>query len=86
MANHKSAEKRNRQSIKKRALNRAAKSKARTQIKKLRTAIEANEKENAVQLLSKVQSLLGKLSKSPAMDKKTASRLTSRLAGQVSRI
>ena len=83
MANHKSAEKRNRQSIKKRASNRAAKSKTRTSIKKLREAIEAKNKDAALGLLKEVQSNLGKLSKSSAMKLKTASRSTSRLAKQV---
>ena len=39
MPNHKSAEKRVRQTIKKTAVNRANRSSLRTQIKKLRTAL-----------------------------------------------
>lgn len=83
MANHKSAEKRNRQTIEKRARNRAAKTRVRTAVKKLRTAIEAKDKKTATELLPTVQSLLGKLSKSSAMKSKTSSRRTSRLASQV---
>lgn len=83
MANHKSAEKRNRQTIEKRARNRAAKTRMRTAVKKLRTAIEEKDKKTATELLPTVQSLLGKLSKSSAMKSKTSSRRTSRLASQV---
>ena len=61
MANHKSSEKRNRQTIKKRAVNRAADSKVKTFIKKLRTSIEEKDKAAAVVLMKEVQSLLAKL-------------------------
>ena len=86
MANHKSAEKRKRQDAKKRMANRAAKSTARTSIKKLRLAIDGKDKEAAQSLLREVQSRLGKLSKSSKMKLKTASRRTSRLAQQVSQL
>lgn len=86
MANHKSAAKRNRQAIKKTALNRSKRSKVRTSIKKLRTAIQEKNKDVAQKQLVEVQSLLGKLAKSSAMKKQTASRKTARLASQVAKL
>ncbi len=83
MANHKSAEKRNRQSEDRRERNKTKTSKTRTQVKALRTAIASGDKEAASTLLLKVQSLFGKLSKTSAMRKDTAARKTSRLASQV---
>jgi small subunit ribosomal protein S20 len=44
MANHKSAEKRVRQNIKRNAINRSNRGRLRTQIKKLRTALTAHDK------------------------------------------
>lgn len=86
MANHKSAAKRNRQAIKKTALNRAKRSRVRTSIKSLRTAIQEKNKEAAEKQLVEVQTLLGKLAKSSAIKKQTASRKTSRLASQVAKL
>tara|TARA_Y100000768_G_C23989813_1_gene691554 strand:- start:101 stop:361 length:261 start_codon:yes stop_codon:yes gene_type:complete len=86
VANHKSAKKRIRQSEKRRVNNKWKTTRVRTQIKKLRTAIEEKDKDTATTLLTRVQSMLGKLAKSSAMDKATASRKTSRLASQVSKL
>ena len=86
MANHKSAKKRSRQTVKRNLVNKIKKSKTRTAIKKLRAAISENNKKTATELLTIVQSLLGKLSKSSAMKNNTASRLTSRLASQVNKL
>jgi small subunit ribosomal protein S20 len=86
VANHKSAKKRNRQAIVARSRNRAAKSRVRTVIKALRIAIGTNDKAKAAELLLSTQSLLGRLSKSPAIKKSTAARKTSRLAAQVAKL
>lgn len=86
MANHKSAAKRNRQAIKKTALNRAKKSKVRSSIKKLRTAIQEKDKAVAEKQFIVVQSLLGKLAKSSAIKRQTANRKTARLASQVAKL
>ncbi len=83
MANHKSAEKRAKQNKVIRNTNRSKKSKSRTFIKRLRSAIEQSNKDEAQKLLPIVQKLLGKLSKTSAMKKQTAARKTSRLAKQV---
>ncbi len=86
MANHKSAAKRARQNTKRRAINRMKKSAMRTAIKKLDKAVSEGNKEIALGLYTKAQSLLSKVSKSSAMNKKTAARLTSRLASRVNKI
>ena len=86
MANHKSAVKRNKQSIKRNLNNKVKTSRTRGQVKSLRAAIASGVKETANQLLLKVQSLFAKLSKTPAMRKDTAARRTSRLATQVAKL
>ena len=86
MANHKSAKKRIRQSETRRQNNKWKTSRVRTEVKKLRTAIEAGDKSAAEGLLPSVQKLFAKLAKSPAMKKATAARRTSRLAAQVSKL
>jgi len=86
LANLKSSIKRARQEKKRRAHNRAKKSAVRTAMKKTHQAIEAGDKAQALTLLNKAQSLIGKLSKSSAINSKTASRLTSRLTLQVNKV
>ncbi len=83
MANHKSSEKRAKQEKTRRMTNKMKTAKARTTVKSLREAIAKGDKSTAATLLSKAQSLLAKLAKSPAMKKQTASRKTSRLTKQV---
>ncbi len=83
MANHKSSEKRAKQEKTRRMTNKMKTAKARTTVKSLREAIAKGDKSTAATLLSKAQSLLAKLAKSPAMKKQTAARKTSRLTKQV---
>jgi small subunit ribosomal protein S20 len=83
VANHKSSEKRAKQEKTRRMTNKMKTAKARTTVKSLREAIAKGDKSTAATLLSKAQSLLAKLAKSPAMKKQTASRKTSRLTKQV---
>lgn len=80
MANHKSSEKRARQDKARRMTNKTKTTKTRTAIKAVREAVAKGDAASAKELLVKAQSLLGKLAKSPAMMKATASRKTSRLA------
>ena len=84
VANHKSSEKRVRQDKKRRMTNKVKTSAARTAIKTLRDAVTKGDAATAKTLLVKVQSLLAKLAKSPAMKKQTASRKTARLTKLVS--
>lgn len=86
MANHKSAKKRARQTVGKTLRNKSRRTEVRSVIKKLRSSIESKEKEAASTLLTKAQSLLGKLKSAGILKAKTASRITSRLTSQVNKI
>ena len=86
MANHKSAEKRIRQNIKRNAINRANRSKLRTQIKKLRTALEAADGSQSSELLTPTVSLIDKAVNKGIIHKNTAARYKSRLTRHVSEL
>jgi len=86
VANHKSAEKRARQTVKKTIINNKRKTTVKTAVKAVREALVANDKTKAVDLLPKAQSLINKLAKNGVIKKKTASRKTARIAKQVSKL
>ncbi len=86
MANHKSAKKRIRQNETRRLNNKWKTSRVRTEMKKLRTFIAESNKEEAVKQFPIVQQLIAKLAKSPALNKATAARKTSRLASQIAKL
>lgn len=77
MATHKSAIKRHRQSLKRRAMNRARKSELKTWIKKVRMA---SDKTTAREAYNKVVSLLDKLAAKGIIHKNKASNQKSKLA------
>lgn len=83
MANHKSAEKRVRQTAKRNEINRANRSKLRTQIKKLRTALGAHDKAGSTELLNPTVSLIDKAVNKGIIHKNTAARYKSRLTKHV---
>ena len=72
MANHKSAEKRIRQNEKRKTINRANRSKLRTQIKKLRTAVAGADKTASNELLGPTVSLIDKAVNKGVLHKNTA--------------
>ncbi len=80
MANHKSAEKRIRQTEKRRLENRYYAKTTRNAIKKLRAI---KEKKEALELFPKVISMLDKLAKKNVIHKNKASNLKSKLAKYV---
>ncbi len=82
MANHKSAEKRVRQNAKRKEINRSNRSKLRTSIKKLRTAIAGNDKATG-ELLFPTVSLIDKAVNKGILHKNTAARYKSRLTKHV---
>lgn len=82
MANHKSAEKRVRQNAKRKEINRSNRSKLRTSIKKLRTAIAGNDKSTG-ELLFPTVSLIDKAVNKGILHKNTAARYKSRLTKHV---
>ncbi len=79
MANHASAEKRNRQRIKRTARNRAAKSAIRTEVKKARTTILAAPAD-ANKVVRSAISALDVAAHKGTIPRKRASRLQARLA------
>ncbi|MCA1589096.1 MAG: 30S ribosomal protein S20 [Acidobacteria bacterium] len=83
MANHKSAEKRVRQTEKRNQTNRSNRSKVRTQIKKLRSAITASDKAQGVELISPTVSVIDKAVNKGLIHKNTAARHKSRLTKHV---
>ncbi len=84
MANHKSAEKRNRQNKVRNARNTHVRSTMRSYIKKLRTAIADGDVETAKTLLEKTIPYIDKAATKGVIHKATASRKISRLSKLVS--
>jgi small subunit ribosomal protein S20 len=86
MANHASAEKRNRQRIKRTLRNRAVSSTVRTLVKRVRTAIETKNKEDAKVALASAISALDKAATKGVVHVKAAARTVSRLSAQVHKL
>jgi small subunit ribosomal protein S20 len=86
VANHPSAEKRNRQRIKRTLRNRAVTSAVRTQLKNVRAAIAAKDPKAAKDALRKATVALDKAATKGVVPAKTASRHISRLAAQVHKL
>ncbi len=84
MARHKSAEKRNRQSQKRRATNRANLSQVKTQVKKLRAAIGTGDASAASALLSETMGQIDKAARKGVIHDNAAARYKSRLTRKVS--
>ena len=80
MANHKSAEKRNRQNKIRNARNTHIRSTMRTYVKKVRTAVAEGDQANAQALLEKAVPCIDKAAAKGVIHKATASRKISRLA------
>lgn len=83
MANHKSAAKRARQSLRKNTVNSQRKSTVRTWEKKLRAAIAEKKTEDAITLLKTYTTAVYKAAKNKVFHKNLASRKVSRLSSQV---
>jgi small subunit ribosomal protein S20 len=83
MPNHKSAEKRVRQSERRRLINRNNRTKLRTSIKKLRVALEGGDAKEAGGLLPITVSEIDKAVKKGALHRNAAARHKSRLTIRV---
>lgn len=83
MANTKSAEKRNRQSVKQRERNRAHRSRLRTAIKSLRSAVASGDAAKANEILPVTLGIIDKIAQKKVIHANTASRYKSRLAKRV---
>jgi small subunit ribosomal protein S20 len=86
MANHKSAEKRVRQNIKRNAINRSNRTGLRTQIKKLRTALADHDQTQSTELLNPTISSIDKAVNKGIIHKNTAARYKSRLTRHVAKL
>jgi small subunit ribosomal protein S20 len=83
MANTKSAEKRMRQSEKRRARNRAARAAMRTAVKKVRGAIDAGDAGQAETALKEAVAVIDRSVTKNVVHRNTASRTKSRLSSAV---
>ena len=83
MANHKSAEKRVRQTAKRNSVNSRNRSRLRTQVKKLRAAIEEGDQQAAQTLLPQTVSLIDKSVQKGILHSNAAARYKSRLTTTV---
>ncbi|HYK19877.1 MAG TPA: 30S ribosomal protein S20 [Pyrinomonadaceae bacterium] len=82
MPNHKSAEKRVRQSEKRRVINRSNRTKVRTYIKKVRAALESGKADDVQAMLPEAISVIDKSVQKGVMHKNAAARYKSRLTVQ----
>lgn len=83
MANHKSAEKRNRQNERRNETNGRNRNRLRTEIKKLRAAIDAGDAAEAKTLLGGTVSLIDKSIQKGILHQNAAARYKSRLTSSV---
>lgn len=83
MPNHISAEKRDRQNVKRNAINTANRTKLRTSVKKLRAAIAAKKADSAQELLPATISAIDKAVQKGVLHRNAAARHKSRLTGHV---
>jgi small subunit ribosomal protein S20 len=83
LAHHASALKQERQSLKRRARNRHSVSQLKTQVRKLRSAIEKGDGDAARKLLSETVGQIDKASKKGVVHDNAASRYKSRLTRKV---
>ena len=83
MANHKSAAKRNRQSIVRRARNRSIKTRMKGVVKAVYTAMEENSVDKTMEALKIAIPVIDKTAVKGTLHKKTASRKVSRLTKKV---
>ena len=79
MANSKSAEKRARQAIARRSRNVTQRSQARTSIKRVVTAVQAGDKEQAADALKAAQPVIDAMARKGIIHKNKAARHKSRL-------
>lgn len=86
MANHPSAEKRNRQRIKRTLRNRSVESAVRTLVKKVRAAITAKDATAAKAALKAATVAIDKASSKGVIPKQAASRTVSRLSAAVHKL
>jgi small subunit ribosomal protein S20 len=85
MASHASALKKNRQDIKRRLRNRSHASRLKSQLKKLRLAIQSGDASTASGMMKDTLALVDRTAKHGVIHKNAASRTKSRLARALAR-
>ena len=85
MPNHKSAEKRVRQSERRRLINRSSRTKLRTSIKNLRSALKSSDAKQVGALLPKTVSEIDKAVQKGVLHRNAAARQKSRLTVSANR-
>jgi small subunit ribosomal protein S20 len=86
MPNHKSAEKRVRQTERRNEVNRRNRSRLRTEIKKLRTSITGKDAENSQTILPTTVSMIDKMVAKGVLHRNAAARYKSRLTKHVTNL
>ncbi len=86
MANHKSAQKRIKQTAKRTEINRKRKSQIKTAIRAVMDAISAKQKDVAATALKKAESTIMRGVSKGILKKETASRKVSRLVASVKKV
>lgn len=86
MANHPSADKRNRQRIKRTLRNRTVTTQVRNVVKRVRAALEAKDKKAATAALKTAIKALDKAATKGVVHVKAVSRTVSRLSAQVAKL
>lgn len=86
MANHKSAAKRARQSVKRNAVNHARKSRVGTATRKVEEAISKKDYKSAQDALRAAQPEIARAASKGAIEKKRAARRMSRLSARVKKL
>lgn len=86
MASHKSALKKHRRDERRRLRNRAHRSRLKTQVKKLRRALEAGDVDSARRMLSATAALADRTAKLGVVHRNAAARIKSRLARALNRL
>ncbi len=86
MPNHKSAEKRDRQNVRRNAINTASRTRLRSSLKKLRAAIAAGNASQAQSLLSETVSVIDKSVQKGVLHRNTAARHKARLTTHVNKL
>jgi small subunit ribosomal protein S20 len=84
MAQHNSAVRQRRRSVRRTAVNKKNKSGLRTEVRKMRDLIQAQNKDEARKSLTGLQSTIDKAVKKRTIHKNKGNRLKSRLSRQVS--
>ena len=86
MANHKSALKRHRQNLKRRARNRISKTRIKNTVKAVRLAIEENDMTKAQEALKEATSILDKAARKKIIHQRQAQRRIARLQAAVNKV